>query len=332
MIRTSFCGLISRPPSASLALPWPVNQAPKTSGLTPIRSAAAFLSSRKSVARPVMRRSRIGGWLIDVSTRPASSAATTNSATALRAASSLASTSGVIGFKGASTTFLGSAAAGAVAGAAAGAAAGAVAGAAAGAAALGASFFASWAERVRAELAVRIVKSRAREKRRTEFTPWFGIEHSDQESWAGGSILVRRNTFDPPSIADYDTDKPPRHATSFNQGASKFVSELGHLRGRMGLDGHRDSDPACIIFKLFDPYDVPVFVPKDHGLVVNGLTLDLAARISEKHHQRMMFRIMNHFDLCHAFRPLCCGSHPIKNEFLNDFGQKPDDKRHSSAL
>ena len=179
MIRTSLCGLISRPPRASLALPWPVNQAPKTSGLTPMRSAAAFFSSRRSVARPVIRRSRIGGWLMDVSTRPASSAATTSSATALRAASSLASTSGVIGFRGASSTFFGAsflASAGAAAGLASSflASAGATAAAGLTGSALGASFLASWAETVRADWAETIAKSRAREKRRTEFTPWFG--------------------------------------------------------------------------------------------------------------------------------------------------------------
>src|SRR5262249_44813071 len=82
----------------SLSLPWSLNQAPKTSGLTPVLA----LSVASSLARPVMRMSRIGGGLIVVLTRPASSAATIASATARRAASSLASTSGGTGGTGAS--------------------------------------------------------------------------------------------------------------------------------------------------------------------------------------------------------------------------------------
>src|SRR4051794_17346869 len=87
MIRTSFWGLIS------LTVPLPENQAPKTSGLTPVRA----LRVAASLARPVIRMSRIGGGSIEVLTSPASWAATIASATARRAASSLASTAGGIG-------------------------------------------------------------------------------------------------------------------------------------------------------------------------------------------------------------------------------------------
>ena len=61
-----------------------------------------FFKVRMSVARPVIRMSRIGGGSIEVSTSPASWAATIASATALRAASILAWTSGGIGGSGGS--------------------------------------------------------------------------------------------------------------------------------------------------------------------------------------------------------------------------------------
>ena len=69
------------------------------------RMASWPLSFCLSVARPVIRMSRIGGGSIEVSTSPASWAATIISATALRAASILAWTSGGIGGSGGSTAF-----------------------------------------------------------------------------------------------------------------------------------------------------------------------------------------------------------------------------------
>ena len=114
-------------------LPKPVNQAPKTSGLTPV---LAFRVA-SSVARPVRRMSRIGGGEMDDFTSPASSAATINSATAFCAAASLALTSA--GISTGASSFLGSSAF-------FGSSAGLAASAFFGSSVLVSSFFGSWAK------------------------------------------------------------------------------------------------------------------------------------------------------------------------------------------